>query len=98
MAKSYVSKNLFSKRLNFSFVWLGCRSQKERGIDRIKRSVLKNGYDAGGLNVADIDCLNRSLKLRQFIRTNKVNHPIRIIQKYCMEKLGYIDRVPHFYP
>ena len=50
-------------------------SEKERGIDRIKRSVLKNSYEAGGLNITDIDCLNRSLKLRQYIRANGVNHP-----------------------
>ena len=34
----------------FCFVWLGSRSVKERGVDRIKRSVLKNDYSEGGLN------------------------------------------------
>ena len=44
---------------NFGFLWIGSRSEKEKGIDRIKRSVLKNGCESGGLNVTDMDCLNR---------------------------------------
>ena len=39
------------ERSSFGFIWKGCRSEKERGIDRIKRSVLKNGYENGGLNL-----------------------------------------------
>ena len=38
----------------FGFLWLGSRSDRERGVDRIKRSVLKNGYKHGGLNIWDI--------------------------------------------
>ena len=60
-----------------------------RGIDRIKRAVLKNKFSEGGLNITDMECLNRSLKLRQFFRASKVNHPICRIQKFCVEKLGY---------
>ena len=40
-----------TERSNFGFVWIGCKSEKERGIDRIKRLVLKNSHDAGGLNL-----------------------------------------------
>ena len=61
-------------------------------MDRIKRSVIKNDYCEGGLNITDIDCLNRSLKLRQFIRASKTRHPIRVIQKFCMEQLGYKEK------
>ena len=86
-----------TERSNFGFVWIGCKSEKERGIDRIKRSVLKNSHEEGGLNITDIDCLNRSLKLRQFMRANRVNHPIRTIQKYCMKKLGYTSTVVQEY-
>ena len=35
-------------RFPFGFVWIGCKSEKERRINRIKRSVLKNTYEAGG--------------------------------------------------
>ena len=77
------------ERSIFGFLWIGFRSEKEKGIDRIKRSVLKNDYCNGGLNITDIDCLNRSLKLRQFIRAGMANHPIRVIQKFCMELAGY---------
>ena len=42
------------ERSSFGFLWIGCRSEKEKGIDRIKRSVLKNGYECGGLNITDV--------------------------------------------
>ena len=74
-----------------------CKSDKERGIDRIKRSVLKNKFSEGGLNITDMECLNRSLKLRQFIRASKINHPICRIQKYCVEKLGYSNVIMQEY-
>ena len=48
-----------TERSNFGFVWIGAKSEKERGIDRIKRAVLKNNYDEGGLNITDVECLNR---------------------------------------
>ena len=45
------------EQVNFGNVWLGSRSKKVRGVDRIKRSVLKNGYGEGGLNITDVDCI-----------------------------------------
>ena len=77
------------ERIIFGFIWQSSRSEKEKGIDRIKRSVLKNDISEGGLNVTDVDCLNRALKLRQFIIANNTKHPIKQIQKYCLEKSGY---------
>ena len=44
-----------TERSNFGFVWIGAKSEKERGIDRIKRAVLINRYDEGGLNLTDVD-------------------------------------------
>ena len=43
--------------------------------------------------MTDVDCLNRALKLRQFIRANSVDHPIKTIQKYCLEKLGHTGTI-----
>ncbi len=60
------------ERTIFGFLW--SNSEKKNGIDRIKRSILKNDYCYGGLNVTDVDCLNRALKLRQFLRSSKSNH------------------------
>ena len=60
---------------------IGCKSEKDKGIDRKKRSVFKNGHERGGLNITDVECLNKSLKLRQFIRASSADHPIRKIQK-----------------
>ena len=77
------------ERIIFGFVWQSSQSKNEKGIDRIKRSILKNEISEGGLNITDIDCLNRALKLKQFIRANNSKHPIKQIQKYCSEKSGY---------
>ena len=73
------------EKIIFGFIWKAHRSERERGIDRIKRSILKNKYEDGGLNVTDIECLDRSLKTRQFIRADKSRHPIKLIQLYCIE-------------
>ena len=43
--------------------------------------------------MTDMECLNRSLKLRQFIRANGANHLIKTIQKYCLEKLGHTNTI-----
>ena len=81
----------------FGFIWLGLKSEKERGVDRIKRAVLKNAHSEGGLNITDIDCLNRSLKLCQFLRASTSKHPICNIQKFCLEKLGCSTQVMQEY-
>jgi hypothetical protein len=79
------------ERKMFNFLW-STKNTTGRAIDRIKRSLLKNDIDEGGLKVTDIECLDRALKLRQFIRAAESNHNIAIIQLGCMENVGY-DRV-----
>jgi hypothetical protein len=66
------------ERSIFNFLW--STSDNHKGIDRIKRSIMKNEYAEGGMMVTDVECLNKSLKLRQFIRANKTNHPIAFTQ------------------
>jgi hypothetical protein len=74
------------ERKIFGFIWSNQNSELgKRAIDRIKRSILKNEYEKGGLNATDIDALDRSLKLRQYIRAGTINHPIRIIQQTCLD-------------
>jgi hypothetical protein len=66
------------ERIIFKFIW--STNENQNGIDRISRAVMKNEYEMGGLNVTDVDCLDKSIKLRQFIRANKLKHPISKIQ------------------
>jgi hypothetical protein len=47
------------------------KSKNDKGKDKIKRSMQKNGIMEGELNITDIECLNKSLKFRQFTRANK---------------------------
>ena len=78
-------------------MWLSSKSENDKGIDRIKRSILKNDIEEGGLNITDVECLNKALKLRQFVRANKSKHPIRIIQSYCLEQMGYNSDIQQEY-
>ena len=61
-------------------------NQNQNGVDRIKRTIMKNNYEHGGLRVTDVECLDRSLKLRQYIRAENSKHSISNIQKYVTEK------------
>ena len=74
------------ERTIFKFLW--STNENQNGIDRIKRSIMKNEYSEGGMKVTDIECLNRSLKLRQFVRGFKANHVISDIQSYLTSKNG----------
>ena len=69
---------IFAERLIFKFLW--STNENPNGIDRIKRSIMKNEYDKGGMKVTDVECLERSLKLRQFIRASTSKHVISKIQ------------------
>jgi hypothetical protein len=42
---------------------------------------MKNDYSEGGLKVTDVESMDRSLKLKQFIRAHNSNHIISKIQK-----------------
>jgi exonuclease III len=76
------------ERTVFKFIW--SNSETQNGVDRIKRSIMKNDYQNGGMSITDYECLNRSLKLRQFIRANKTNHPISNIQD-CLSNSKHLQ-------
>jgi len=78
------------ERIIFKFLW----NKKWIGNtapDRIKRSTLKLPYNRGGLQVPDVGFLNKALKIKQFLRAMKTNHPINLVQKFQLEELGYDD-------
>ncbi len=67
------------ERLIFKFIW--CKEwAKTKWNERIRRRVLKNEYEEGGLKAPDIECLNKALKLRQVIRASKGKHAISKLQ------------------
>ncbi len=65
--------------------------------ERIKRSVFKAEYEERGLKVPDIECLDRSLKLKQFLSASKSGHVIASLQAYSSEKLGYDEVINQDY-
>ena len=70
------------ERTIFKFLW--STSENQNGIDRIKRSIMKNEYSKGGMNVTDVECLNSSLKFKQFIRAQESKHVISKIQSHLL--------------
>jgi len=75
-------------RMIFKFLW----NRKWIGPaapDRIKRNVLKQSYENGGLKAPDIKNLDRALKVKQFVRSMQSKHPINFIQKFQLERIGY---------
>ena len=78
------------EHIMFRFLW----NNKWTGNiapDRIKRSFMKKSHENGGLNVLDIKILDNALKTKQFIRGMICGHPISLIQKHLMEKIGYYE-------
>jgi len=73
----------------FMFKFLWSKSVANCAPDRIRRSILKLDYEAGGLKVTDLINLNKALKLKQFFRANQSNHPIKIIQRWMIQSLDY---------
>jgi len=69
-----------TEREIFKFIW--SNSEKQNGVDRISRAIMKNEYKMGGLKVTDVECLDRAIKLKQFIRASKSNHAISKIQEF----------------
>jgi hypothetical protein len=49
---------------------------------------MKNDYSKGGMKVTDVESLNRSLKLKQFIRAHNSNHVISKIQALISTRSG----------
>jgi len=73
-----------AERTIFKFIW--STSENQNGIDRISRKIMKNEYEHGGMKVTDVECLDRSLKLKQFIRAQKSSHEISNIQQFITEE------------
>jgi hypothetical protein len=59
---------------------------------------MKNDYSKGGMKIADVECLDRSLKLKQFIKANKSKHPISRIQYLIMSKSNNDKCITQEYP
>jgi hypothetical protein len=72
----------------FNFLWDTKDYEATRARDRIKRSILKNDFNEGGLKIIDIECMDKALKLKQYIRASKSKHNICKIQQFCIEEFG----------
>jgi hypothetical protein len=76
-----------TERIIFKFLW--STNENPNGIDQIKGTIMKNEYSKGGMKVTDVESLDRSLKLKQFIRAYNSNHIISKIQALLSTKSGH---------
>ncbi len=74
---------LLIERMIFKFLW--STSEQQNGIDRIRRSIMKNIYSKGGMKITDVECLDRALKLKQYFRAKNSDHIIEKIQANIMK-------------
>jgi len=81
------------EKIIFKFLW--STKDNPNGIDRIKRSVMKNDYSKGGMKVTDVECLDKALKLKQFIRASTSKHPISNIQQHLTSEGNCISQEYH---
>ncbi len=56
---------------------------------------MKNDYSKGGMKVTDVECLNRALQLKQFIRASTSKHPISNIQLHLTSVKNCIQQEYH---
>jgi hypothetical protein len=74
------------ERIIFRFLW--STKDNQNGTDQIKRSIMKNDHSKCGMKVTDVESLNRSLKLKQFIRAHNSNQVISKIQALISTRSG----------
>jgi len=77
------------ERLIFRFIWSKKWDYNKKVIDRISRKVMKSEYKDGGLRAPDMECLDRALKLKQFVRASSSSHIIKKIQEISISNIGY---------
>ncbi len=59
------------------FKFLLSTNENPNGINQIIQTIMKNDYSKGGMKVTDVESLDRSLNLKQFIRAHQSsNHVI----------------------
>jgi hypothetical protein len=90
------AKLINTERIIFKFLW--SKNENPNGIDRIKQTIMKNEYLKGGMKVTDVESLDRSLKLKQFIRAYNSNHIISKIQALLSTKSGRGKCIYQEYP
>jgi hypothetical protein len=91
-----IAELINTERIIFKFLW--STNENPNGIDRIKRTIMKNEYSKGGMKVTDVESLDRSLKLKQFIRAYNSNHIISKIQAILSTKSGHGKCIYQEYP
>jgi hypothetical protein len=84
-----------TERIIFKFLW--STNENPNGIDRIERAIMKNEYSKGGMKVTDVDSLDRSLKLKQFIRAYNSKHIISKIQALLTSRSGQGNQIQQEY-
>jgi len=81
----------------YKFIWTKGRWNNKQP-ERIKRSIMKNSYENGGLKAPDIQAIDLSLKTAYLIRIiNTENHYKKDLVDYHIHKAGNYERESQCY-
>jgi exonuclease III len=81
------------EHLVFGFIW-NSKSNSARAADKIKRKILMDNRDNGGLKAPNIGALNLGIKLKSLITNTNSNHPLSLIYKNKMQSNN--SEINHF--
>jgi exonuclease III len=91
---SLQATQIFTKELKkiediiFRFIW-NVKQTNNRCNDKLKRKIMYNNIEAGGLGAPNVDKLNRAIKLKHIIRCQSNPHPVSLITNAELKRTGF---------
>jgi exonuclease III len=89
----FEDKDLFEiNRICFQFIWK-LKPDKSKAFERVSRFNMKKSKKDGGISAPDIYCINKALKVKQFLRSNdpKSSHFIVTLQNHLVGDIRLLN-------
>ena len=72
----------------YKFIW-NKKPGSKNANGRIKKQIVQQNYENGGLNMPNIDAINQSLKYKHILKAKKTNHPIKKMYEEIFEEKNF---------
>jgi len=83
------------EKIIYKFIW---SKRGKVGVERIKRNILKNNYEMGGLKAPDLQAIDLSLKTKYFLdNIKKEDSDIGIVTDCILYEANNFERRAYFY-
>jgi len=70
------------------FIW-NLKETNVRAAGKIKKTILNDTIENGGLNAPDIYALDKAIKYKSFLQGFDVDHPLRLVQDKYLQEVGF---------